>query len=666
MASTCANPTFTPFTSKPLKPRSPFHSFPFPSNPKTPSSSFRNLKITSSLSSSQPPKPPSAVKIHSPPSPLTTDEPPQGFVSRFAPDQPRKGCDVLVEALEREGVTDVFAYPGGASMEIHQALTRSDSIRNVLPRHEQGGIFAAEGYARATGRVGVCIATSGPGATNLVSGFADALLDSVPLVAITGQVSRRMIGTDAFQETPIVEVTRSITKHNYLVLDVEDIPRIVKEAFFLANSGRPGPVLIDIPKDIQQQLVVPDWGQGVRLGGYVSRLPKSEFSANDEGLLEQIVRLMSEAKKPVLYVGGGCLNSGEELRKFVELTGIPVASTLMGLGAYPCNDDLSLHMLGMHGTVYANYAVDKADLLLAFGVRFDDRVTGKLEAFASRAKIVHIDIDSAEIGKNKQPHVSICADVKYALKGMNKILESRKGKLNLNYSSWREELGEQKKKFPLSFKTFGEAIPPQYAIQMLDELTNGNAIISTGVGQHQMWAAQHYKYRNPRQWLTSGGLGAMGFGLPAAIGAAVARPDAVVVDIDGDGSFIMNVQELATIRVENLPVKIMLLNNQHLGMVVQWEDRFYKANRAHTYLGNPSKESEIFPDMLKFAEACDIPAARVTKVGDLRAAMQTMLDTPGPYLLDVIVPHQEHVLPMIPSGAAFKDIINEGDGRTSY
>lgn len=495
-----------------------------------------------------------------------------------------------------------------------------------------------------------------------MSGLADALLDSVPIVAITGQVPRRMIGTDAFQETPIVEVTRSITKHNYLVLDVEDIPRVVCEAFFLASSGRPGPVLIDIPKDIQQQLVIPKWDQPMRLPGYLSRLPKPPNDSH----LEQIVRLISESKKPVLYVGGGCLNSSEELRQFVELTGIPVASTLMGLGAYPCSDDLSLQMLGMHGTVYANYAVDKSDLLLAFGVRFDDRVTGKLEAFASRAKIVHIDIDSAEIGKNKQPHVSVCGDMKPALEGLNRILEKKGVSCRLDFSDWRQELKEQKINYPLSFKTFGEAIPPQYAIQVLDELTNGNAIISTGVGQHQMWAAQFYKYNRPRQWLTSGGLGAMGFGLPAAIGAAVARPDAVVVDIDGDGSFMMNVQELATIRVENLPVKIMMLNNQHLGMVVQWEDRFYKANRAHTYLGNPAKESEIFPDMLKFAEACDIPAARVKNKGELRAAIQKMLDTPGPYLLDVVVPHQEHVLPMIPSGGAFKDVITEGDGRSSY
>ncbi|KAI4376128.1 hypothetical protein MLD38_013919 [Melastoma candidum] len=584
------------------------------------------------------------------------------FVSRFSPDEPRKGADILVEALEREGVTDVFAYPGGASLEIHQALTRSNIIRNVLPRHEQGGIFAAEGYARSSGLPGVCIATSGPGATNLVSGLADALLDSTPLVAITGQVPRRMIGTDAFQETPIVEVTRSITKHNYLVLDVDDIPRIVKEAFFLATSGRPGPVLIDVPKDIQQQLSVPNWNQRMQLPGYISRLPRPPQQSH----LEQIVRLISESKRPVLYVGGGCLNSSEELRKFVELTGIPVASTLMGLGSFPCSDELSLHMLGMHGTVYANYAVDKSDLLLAFGVRFDDRVTGKLEAFASRAKIVHIDIDPAEIGKNKQPHISLWGDVKPAIAGINELLQQRRSDLHLDFSDWKSELDEQRKTYPLSFKTSGDEILPQYAIQLLDELTNGEAIVSTGVGQHQMWAAQFYNYKRPRQWLTSGGLGAMGFGLPAAIGAAVANPDAIVVDIDGDGSFIMNVQELATARVEDLPVKILLLNNQHLGMVVQWEDRFYKANRAHTYLGNPKKESEIFPNFLKFAEACDIPAARVTKKGDVRAAMQKMLDTPGPYLLDVIVPHQEHVLPMIPSGGAFKDLIVEGDGRTQY
>ncbi|KAL5074938.1 hypothetical protein RYX36_013922 [Vicia faba] len=654
--TTTTTPSRSPFTSSSssystfLKPNSTL-TFPFSSIFNKPQSVHtRPFTISSTLSNS-----PTAL-----PSTISTSD--DQHISRFSSTEPRKGADILVEALERQGVTNVFAYPGGASMEIHQALTRSKTIRNILPRHEQGGVFAAEGYARSSGLPGVCIATSGPGATNLVSGLADALMDSVPLIAITGQVPRRMIGTDAFQETPIVEVTRSITKHNYLILDVDDIPRVVKEAFFLATSGRPGPVLIDVPKDIQQQLAVPNWDEPIKLTGYVSRLPKIP----DESQFEQVLRLILESKKPVLYVGGGCLNSSEELNRFVELTGIPVASTLMGLGSYPIGGEHSLHMLGMHGTVYANYAVDSSDLLLAFGVRFDDRVTGKLEAFASRAKIVHIDIDSAEIGKNKIPHLSICADMKVALEGLNRVLESKGDKGKLDFEAWRQELNVQKLKFPLGFKTFENAISPQYAIQVLDELTNGDAIISTGVGQHQMWAAQFYEYKRPRQWLTSGGLGAMGFGLPAAIGASIANPDAIVVDIDGDGSFIMNVQELATIRVENLPIKILLLNNQHLGMVVQWEDRFYKSNRGHTYLGDPSREEEIFPNMLGFADACGIPAARVTRKEELREAIQKMLDTPGPYLLDVITPHQEHVLPMIPSNGSFKDVITEGDGRTSY
>ncbi|XP_037452582.1 acetolactate synthase 1, chloroplastic [Triticum dicoccoides] len=592
----------------------------------------------------------------------TSVAPPATALRPWGPSETRKGADILVEALERCGIVDVFAYPGGASMEIHQALTRSPVITNHLFRHEQGEAFAASGYARASGRVGVCVATSGPGATNLVSALADALLDSIPMVAITGQVPRRMIGTDAFQETPIVEVTRSITKHNYLVLDVEDIPRVIQEAFFLASSGRPGPVLVDIPKDIQQQMAVPVWDTPMSLPGYIARLPKPPSTES----LEQVLRLVGESRRPILYVGGGCAASGEELRRFVELTGIPVTTTLMGLGNFPSDDPLSLRMLGMHGTVYANYAVDKADLLLAFGVRFDDRVTGKIEAFASRSKIVHIDIDPAEIGKNKQPHVSICADVKLALQGLNALLNGSKAQQGLDFGPWHKELDQQKREFPLGFKTFGEAIPPQYAIQVLDELTKGEAIIATGVGQHQMWAAQYYTYKRPRQWLSSSGLGAMGFGLPAAAGAAVANPGVTVVDIDGDGSFLMNIQELALIRIENLPVKVMILNNQHLGMVVQWEDRFYKANRAHTYLGNPENEGEIYPDFVTIAKGFNVPAVRVTKKSEVTAAIKKMLETPGPYLLDIIVPHQEHVLPMIPSGGAFKDMIMEGDGRTSY
>lgn len=585
---------------------------------------------------------------------------PSGFESRYKDDEPRKGSDILVEALEREGVRTVFAYPGGASMEIHQALTRSECLRNILCRHEQGEIFAAEGYAKSSGRVGVCIATSGPGATNLVTGLADALLDSVPLVAITGQVPRKFIGTDAFQETPIVEVTRSITKHNYLVMNVDDIPRVIREAFFLAASGRPGPVLVDIPKDVQQQIAIPDWSQPMQLKGYVQRLPKR----HEQSQLEQIVRLLSSSKKPVVYCGGGCIDSKEELREFINLTNVPVTSTLMGLGVFPQSDERCLKMLGMHGTVYANHAIDGADLLLAFGVRFDDRVTGKLESFASRASIVHIDIDPAEIGKNKQPHVSMCADIKVALQGLNSLIKSQNR--TFDFSNWTAELEEQKRKWPMKYPNFDEAIAPQSAIQMLSEITQGNAIISTGVGQHQMWAAQFFRYDEPRRWLTSGGLGAMGFGLPSALGAAATLPDIPVIDIDGDGSFLMNIQELATIKVEKLPVKIMILNNQYLGMVMQWEDRFYKANRAHTYLGDPENEDEIYPDFCTIAAGFKIPTARVSRKKDLRAALQKMLDTPGPYLLDVIVPYQEHVLPMIPGGASFNDIITEGDGRIKY
>uniref|UniRef100_A0A0E0GZX8 acetolactate synthase n=1 Tax=Oryza nivara TaxID=4536 RepID=A0A0E0GZX8_ORYNI len=494
----------------------------------------------------------------------TTATPVRAPVRTRAPMGQRKGADIVVEALERCGVRDVFEYPGGASMEIHQALTRSP-------------------------------------------------------------------------------------------------------AFFLASTGRPGPVLVDIPKDIQQQMAVPSWDAPMRLPGYISRLPKPP-AAN---LLDEVIRLVGDAERPVLYVGGGCSASGDELRRFVELTGIPVTTTLMGIGNFPSDDPLSLRMLGMHGTVYANYAVDNADLLLALGVRFDDRVTGKVEAFASRAKIVHVDIDPSELGKNKQPHVSICADVKLALQGMNAMLEEQSAaaaRKNLDFSAWRSELEKKKVEFPLGYRTFGEEIPPQYAIQVLDEVTNGEAIVATGVGQHQMWATQHYTYRRPRQWLSSAGLGAMGFGLPAAAGAAVANPGATVVDIDGDGSLLMNIQELAMVRVEDLPVKVMVLNNQHLGMVVQWEDRFYDANRAHTYLGNPAANGggEVYPDFVTIAGGFGIPAARVTRKGEVRAAVEEMMAAPGPYLLDVVVPHQEHVLPMIPSNGAFKDIIVDGDGRSSY
>lgn len=581
------------------------------------------------------------------------------FKPKFKPNEKRKGADVLIECLEREGVDIVFAYPGGASMEIHQALTRSNNIRNILCRHEQGEIFAAEGYAKVSGKTAVCIATSGPGATNLVTGLADAMLDSVPMVAITGQVPRSLIGTDGFQETPIIEITRQITKHNYLVTDLNDLPRMMREAFLLANTGRPGPVLIDVPKDIQQQLTIPNFKFNIKLDGYINRLP---LARAPHTTIVEIVNALHLSNKPMLYVGGGSLGASDELRDFVNLTGIPVAQTLMGLGVFPVGSPLSMDMLGMHGTVVANYSIDKSDLLIALGVRFDDRVTGKLENFAAHARIIHVDIDPAEINKNKDAHIPVCADCKGTLQAIAQYI--RYHNITFDYSDWFNELSSIRTQYPMTYsKNDNEIIQPQYAIQILHELTNGNAIITTGVGQHQMFAAQWYHFAQPRNFATSGGLGSMGFGLPAAIGAQVVRPNELVVDIDGDGSFVMNIQELATLTAENIPVKCMILNNQHLGMVVQWEDRFYKANRAHTYLGTDTEyyvtgdEVDIFPDFVQIAKGFRIPAKRVTQKSHLKAAIQEMIDTPGPYLLDIMVPHQEQVLPMIPGGGSFKDII---------
>jgi acetolactate synthase-1/2/3 large subunit len=563
------------------------------------------------------------------------------------PGQEMRGCDILVHSLIREGVDLVFGYPGGASMEIHQALTRSE-IRCVLCRHEQGEIFAAEGYAKTTGKVGVCIATSGPGATNLVTGLADAKMDSVPIVAITGQVPTHLMGGDAFQETPIIEVTRQITKHNFLVDRIEDIPRIIKEAFYIARSGRPGPVLVDIPKDVQQDYAVPSYPDQTSIRSY-----NPDVRATRSLLLE-VARAVKEAKRPIIYAGGGIVTAeaSEALRAFVRKTGIPVVQTLMGLGAFPETDPLSLHMVGMHGTVYANYGINHADLLLAMGVRFDDRVTGKLEEFCKHGKIVHIDIDPSELNKNKPAHIPVESDIKYALEELIGLVEPSE------HTAWTNELDTWRKKHPMTFKDVDEDILPQYAIKMLYEKTKGDAIISTGVGQHQMFAAQYYLFDEPRNWLTSGGLGSMGFGLPAALGAALARPDKLVVDIDGDGSFAMNVQELATLYAENIPVKVLLLNNQHLGMVVQWEDIMYESNRGHTFIGDPKGEG-IFPDYVKVAEGFRVAAERVTKKAELPAAMDRMLNTPGPYVLDVIVPYKEHVLPMIPAGKSFADIIVE-------
>lgn len=574
--------------------------------------------------------------------------------------KPVTGADVLVESLVRHGVEVLFAYPGGASMPMHQALTRyRDRVRTILPRHEQGGVFAAEGYARATGKPGVVMATSGPGALNLVTGLADAKMDSLPIIAITGQVPTHVIGTDAFQETPMVEVCRAITKHHYLVQNARDIARIVKEAFHIANTGRPGPVLIDMPKDIQNTLVPdPDYDVPMDLPGYhLPPVPTPEK-------LRDVLSALKASQKPIIYCGGGVIASGaaEELREFASKTGIPVAMTLQGLGAIPNDHYLSLNMLGMHGTVYANYAVNEADLLLAFGVRFDDRVTGKLSEFAKHGRIVHVDIDASEINKNKTAHVAINSDVRSFLKAINPMVEAG------DWRAWHKQIDAWRASDPMTYDQRDDAIIPQYVLDQFSNLAKGEFIMTTGVGQHQMWAAQWTKFTQPRTWITSGGLGSMGFGLPAALGAQAAFPDALVVDIDGDGSFVMNIQELATAFCENLPVKVILLNNQHLGMVVQWEDRFYASNRAHTYLGPVDHPEAVgqgegdlpevtYPDFVAIAKGFGVKARQIRQKSEVVEALKEMIAYPGPYVLDVLVPYQEHVLPMIPAGGTVRDII---------
>jgi acetolactate synthase I/II/III large subunit len=596
-----------------------------------------------------------------------------------------KGSEIVISCLEREGVDTIFAYPGGASMEFHQALTKS-TIRTILPRHEQGGAFAAEGYARATGRAGVCMATSGPGATNLVTGIADAYMDSIPLIVITGQVPQSMIGKGGFQETDFFGMTLPIVKHSYLVTDINDIPRVIKEAFYIATTGRPGPVVVDVPKNIQQAKAQPVYPNEINLRGY-----EPTEHANDIELNE-IIGLIEKSERPLLYVGGGIIsgNASAELLKFAEATQIPVTTTIMGCGCFPELHPLSLRWLGMHGSAYANWAVsgefapkqndadtpkkiaDGADLLLAFGVRFDDRVTGKVEKFCETGTIVHIDVDPSEINKNKPANLPIVSDIKYALERLNALLKKRA--IAKKFPAWHKQVAEWKAKAPFSYRVTeevvtsqhmqdhltgkeSEVILPQYAIELLYELTGGDAIITTGVGQHQMWAGQYYKFKFPRQLLTSAGLGAMGYGYPAALGAKVACPDKQVVDIDGDGSFLMNIQELATAHIEKIAAKALILNNQHLGMVVQWEDKFYQGNRGNTYLGDPNNMKQIYPDYVAIAKGFNVPCERVMYKKDLRAALQRMLDSDQPYLLDVIVPYTEHVLPFIPAGKSVAEMI---------
>jgi len=600
------------------------------------------------------------------------------------------GRDILVEALEREGVEVIFAYPGGASMEIHQALTKS-KIRTILPRHEQGGSFAAEGYGRATGKAGVCMGTSGPGATNLVTAIADAYMDSCPLIAITGQVTTNMIGRGAFQETDIIGVTLPIVKHSYLVTDVNDISRIVKEAFYIAQSGRPGPVVIDVPKNVQQAKTQPVWPTLEQVKKGLPGYDQPDLRADDLALNE-IMGLIEKAERPVIYAGGGIISSGAaaELKKFAEAANIPVTTTLMGIGGFPETHPLSLRWLGMHGAAFANWAVngeyehrksfndpmvkikDGADLLLAFGVRFDDRVTGKFEEFCKTGTIVHLDIDASELNKNRKAHLPVVGDIKDALTRLNAMLAKRP--LNKKHTAWLAQIEEWKQKGPFAYVITREIassdhmkdhlkgheeeiILQQMVVEELYNLTKGDALITTGVGQHQMWAGQWFKYEHPRQFITSGGLGSMGFGLPAALGIKVAHPDRQVIDIDGDGSFLMNIQELATAHVEKIAIKAIILNNQHLGMVVQWEDKFYAGNRGHTYLGNPDERAQIYPDFVRVCNSFNVKCERVMYKKDLRAAMQRMLDAKETYVLDVVTPYTEHVLPFIPANRTVADMI---------
>ena len=560
-----------------------------------------------------------------------------------------KGSDLVIRCLERANVDTIFAYPGGASMELHQSLQDS-TLRVILPRHEQGGGFAAAGYARATGKTGVCMATSGPGATNLVTAIADAYMDSTPIVFITGQVPTQLIGRNAFQEIDIVGITRPIVKHNYLVLDVNDIPNVMAEAFYLANSGRPGPVLVDIPKDIQQTMCSPVYPEETIVRAY---RPEHKLQESDVKKLRDAI---SDAERPCVYVGGGVItaNASDALIKFVESYNLPVCTTLMGIGAIPEDHPLCLEWLGMHGTVYANNAANECDLLICLGARFDDRVTGPTAGFSTGSKKVHVDIDNSEFNKNIDVELQILADVKDLLEAMNDA------PIYQELKPWHDQIALWKHQYPLAYKTDETHVQPQYVMETLCKMTDGQAIIIPGVGQHQMFAAQYYTHKYPRQHLTSGGLGTMGYGTPAAMGAKLACPDKIVINIDGDGSFQMNIQELGTIFQEEIGVKMVILNNQHLGMVAQWEDRFYGSKRGNTILGN-DKVDRPYPYFVDIAKGYGIPGRDVFKREELKDAIKEMLETDGPFLLDVHTGYTEHVLPMIPAGKGYKDIIFDED-----
>lgn len=558
------------------------------------------------------------------------------------------GAEIIIESLKREGVKHIFGYPGGVVLNIFDFLYDDKDVQLILTRHEQGAIHAADGYARATGKPGVALVTSGPGATNTVTGIATAAMDSIPLVVLSGQVPTMLIGNDAFQEADIVGITRPCTKYNYLVKDVKDLSRTIKEAFHIAMTGRPGPVLIDLPKDVTVHKTEFTWPE-IDMRSY-----KPTYEGN-KWMITQAAHTIAKAKKPVIIAGGGVISSGasKEVRELAEYADIPVTMTLMGLGGFPGTHNLSLGMLGMHGTYYANKAVQDSDLLIAIGMRFDDRVTGKIDAFAPHAKIIHIDIDPTSIRKNVRVDTPVVGDVKRVLAVLNKVIKDEvKEQWAEVRKAWLKQIDIWRIERPMTYTWKDEVIKPQYVVEKIYEITKGDAIITTEVGQNQMWAAQFFKYDRPRTFLSSGGLGTMGYGFPAAIGAQMAFPNKLVIDIAGDGSIQMNIQELATAVINKLPVKVAILNNRYLGMVRQWQELFYNERYSYSHL-------DTVPDFVEVARAYGAVGLRATKPGEVEPVLKEAFKVKKPVFMDFVIDWKEKVYPMVPAGAPIDHMLFE-------